>query len=105
MYRERIQGELRPEIIRQFGDSFFSAVEEGISPLGECSPRGYSRARTMDCDEDRDLNQPVCAIVVMAKQPEPGKVKTRLCPPLTPGQAADLYEAFLTRHRLSCFRN
>jgi hypothetical protein len=30
----------------------------------------------------------------MAKQPEPGKVKTRLCPPLSPGQAADLYTAF-----------
>jgi sarcosine/dimethylglycine N-methyltransferase len=30
MYRTRIQGELRPEIIRQFGDSFFSAVEDGI---------------------------------------------------------------------------
>jgi len=30
----------------------------------------------------------------MAKQPEPGKVKTRLCPPLTLVQAADLYEAF-----------
>ena len=44
--------------------------------------------------QNRDLNQPECAIVVMAKQPEPGKVKTRLCPPLTPGQAADLYEAF-----------
>jgi hypothetical protein len=30
----------------------------------------------------------------MAKQPEPGRVKTRLCPPLSPGQAADLSEAF-----------
>jgi len=48
----------------------------------------------MGCTKDRDLNQPACAIVVMAKQPEPGKVKTRLCPPLSPGQAADLYEAF-----------
>ena len=48
----------------------------------------------MGCTQDRDLNQPACAIVVMAKQPEPGKVKTRLCPPLSPGQAADLYEAF-----------
>src|SRR5665647_349362 len=48
----------------------------------------------MDCEENRYLSQPACAIVVMAKQPEPGKVKTRLCPPLSPGQAADLYEAF-----------
>jgi rSAM/selenodomain-associated transferase 1 len=48
----------------------------------------------MDCEENRHLNQPACAIVVMAKQPEPGKVKTRLSPPLSPGQAADLYEAF-----------
>ncbi len=50
----------------------------------------------MDCTQDRDLNKPLCAIVVMAKQPEPGKVKTRLCPPLSPKQAADLYEAFFT---------
>jgi hypothetical protein len=35
-----------------------------------------------------------CAIAVMAKQPEPGNVKTRLCPPLAPRQAADLSEAF-----------
>jgi len=48
----------------------------------------------MDCEENRHLNQPACAIVVMAKEPEPSKVKTRLCPPLSPGQAADLYEAF-----------
>jgi ubiquinone/menaquinone biosynthesis C-methylase UbiE len=31
MYRTMIQGELQPEIIRQSGDSFFSAVEEGIT--------------------------------------------------------------------------
>ena len=31
IYRSRIQGELRPEIIQQFGDSFFSAVEDGIT--------------------------------------------------------------------------
>ncbi len=48
----------------------------------------------MDCEENRYLNQLACAIAIMAKQPEPGKVKTRLCPPLSPGQAADLYEAF-----------
>jgi rSAM/selenodomain-associated transferase 1 len=48
----------------------------------------------MGCEEERYLNQPECAIAVMAKRPEPGKVKTRLCPPLSPGQAANLYEAF-----------
>ena len=35
------------------------------------------------------------ALVVFAKVPEPGRVKTRLCPPLTARQAAALYEAFL----------
>jgi uncharacterized protein len=33
--------------------------------------------------------------VVFAKRPEPGAVKTRMCPPLTPAQAADLYAAML----------
>ena len=28
------------------------------------------------------------AVVIMAKAPYPGQVKTRLCPPLTPWQAA-----------------
>jgi len=34
-------------------------------------------------------------VVVMAKRPVPGKTKTRLCPPLTPLEAAELYEALL----------
>jgi hypothetical protein len=35
------------------------------------------------------------ALIVMAKRPFPGQTKTRLTPPLTPQQAADLYECFL----------
>ena len=35
------------------------------------------------------------ALLVFAKVPEPGRVKTRLCPPLAPKEAAALYEAFL----------
>ena len=35
------------------------------------------------------------AIAVMAKAPQPGKVKTRLCPPLSPEHAAILGAAFL----------
>lgn len=36
-----------------------------------------------------------CAIGVMAKAPRSGRSKTRLCPPLTPDQAAILSAAFL----------
>ncbi len=36
-----------------------------------------------------------CAIGVMAKAPQPGRAKTRLCPPLQPAQAAELSAAFL----------
>ena len=36
-----------------------------------------------------------CAIGVMAKAPQSGRSKTRLCPPLTPDQAAALSAAFL----------
>ena len=35
------------------------------------------------------------ALAIFAKQPLPGQVKTRLCPPLTAEQAADLYEVSL----------
>jgi glycosyltransferase A (GT-A) superfamily protein (DUF2064 family) len=35
------------------------------------------------------------ALLVLAKAPEPGRVKTRLCPPATPDQAAELAAAAL----------
>lgn len=37
----------------------------------------------------------VFAILVVAKAPEPGRVKTRMCPPLEPNQAADVAAAAL----------
>ena len=44
-----------------------------------------------------------CAIGVMAKAPQAGRSKTRLCPPLRPEQAAALSAAFLsdTTHNLA----
>jgi glycosyltransferase A (GT-A) superfamily protein (DUF2064 family) len=56
----------------------------------------------------------VDTIVVLAKRPAPGRVKTRLTPPLTPSQAAALAAAALSdtlaavasapaRHRALCF--
>ena len=35
------------------------------------------------------------ALVIMAKEPAVGRTKTRLCPPLTPEQATELYKALL----------
>jgi uncharacterized protein len=34
-------------------------------------------------------------LIIMAKRPDPGHTKTRLCPPLTPVLAAELYAGFL----------
>ncbi|UCH59380.1 MAG: TIGR04282 family arsenosugar biosynthesis glycosyltransferase [Anaerolineales bacterium] len=39
--------------------------------------------------------QPNRVLMIVAKRPAPGHTKTRLTPPLTPWQAANLYEAFL----------
>lgn len=38
---------------------------------------------------------PTNALIVVAKRPTPGHTKTRLTPPLSPQQAAALYECFL----------
>ncbi|HHI80453.1 MAG TPA: glycosyltransferase [Planctomycetes bacterium] len=34
-------------------------------------------------------------LILFGREPRPGEVKTRLCPPLSPEEAAALYEAFL----------
>jgi rSAM/selenodomain-associated transferase 1 len=41
------------------------------------------------------VRQNTCALAIMTKLPQAGKVKTRLTPPLTPGEAADLNRCFL----------
>lgn len=50
---------------------------------------------TSDFGRPADFNRISCAIGVMAKAPRPGFSKTRLCPPLTPVDAAALSAAFL----------
>jgi rSAM/selenodomain-associated transferase 1 len=40
-------------------------------------------------------DQPRSAVAIMAKAARQGQVKTRLCPPLSPPQAAELYRCFL----------
>ena len=41
------------------------------------------------------VGEDCCALAVMAKAPRPGKVKTRLSPPLTPEQASELNICFI----------
>ncbi len=45
--------------------------------------------------DDAQNKYAVCGIAVMAKASIPGRTKTRLCPPLTPEEAATLNTAFL----------
>lgn len=61
---------------------------------GDCSARdAYRREGNTVAGTARPATEQL--LLVMAKAPRPGAVKTRLCPPLTPGLAADLYRAFL----------
>ncbi len=46
-------------------------------------------------DRPSDEFRGVCAFAVMAKAPAPGRVKTRLCPPLTPEECAEINRCFL----------
>src|SRR6266508_1213006 len=39
--------------------------------------------------------RPRVTVVIMAKAPEAGRVKARLCPPLSPREAAELSRCFL----------
>ncbi len=57
-----------------------------------CRPGGPGSTRTTS-----DVPFPVAAaaIIVIAKEPVPGRVKTRLCPPCSPPQATALAEAAL----------
>src|SRR5271168_3160774 len=51
--------------------------------------------KTLQPAETPDVGQGRCALAVMAKAPRPGKVKTRLSPPLTPDQASALNICFI----------
>jgi len=44
---------------------------------------------------DNSRLTPHAALVIFAKAPIPGEVKTRLCPPLTPDEAATLHGSFV----------
>src|SRR5271168_1624055 len=51
--------------------------------------------KTLQPAETPDVGQGRCALAVMAKAPRPGKVRTRLSPPLTPEQSSALNICFI----------
>ncbi len=51
--------------------------------------------RVLDPNLPDRMRRGVCALAVMTKAPEAGRVKTRLVPPLTPEEAAELNRCFL----------
>jgi uncharacterized protein len=51
--------------------------------------------QTSSQSSDPVHRSPRAALVIFAKAPIPGEVKTRLCPPLTPDEAATLHGSFV----------
>ena len=51
--------------------------------------------RVLDPNLPGPMARDLCALAVMTKAPQAGRVKTRLVPPLTPEQAAELNKCFL----------
>ena len=51
--------------------------------------------RILDPNSPEHIGRGVCALAVMTKAPQAGRVKTRLVPPLTPEEAAELNKCFL----------
>jgi len=51
--------------------------------------------RVFDRQQGNQISAGLCALAIMTKAPRAGAVKTRLQPPLTPEEAADLNICFL----------
>jgi rSAM/selenodomain-associated transferase 1 len=51
--------------------------------------------RVLDPNLPERITRGLCALAVMTKVPQAGRVKTRLVPPLTPEEAAELNKCFL----------
>src|ERR1041385_7386122 len=51
--------------------------------------------RVLNPDRSGFATNRICALAIMTKAPQAGRVKTRLVPPLTPEEAAELNKCFL----------
>lgn len=57
--------------------------------------KNFSRSGASPSPHPSPLTPHQAALVIFAKAPIPGEVKTRLCPPLTPDEAATLHGSFV----------
>ncbi len=57
--------------------------------------KNFPRLRRLDPPQPSEFVIGLCALGIMTKAPQAGKVKTRLTPPLTPTEAAELNTCFL----------
>lgn len=57
--------------------------------------KGMKPVRVLNPNRPNRVAHGVCALAVMTKAPQAGRVKTRLVPPLTPEEAAELNKCFL----------
>src|SRR6266480_7175545 len=62
------------------------------------------RHRVLDPAAHAAIGNNLCALAVMTKAPRAGQVKTRLVPPLTPEEAAQLNVCFLRDLAMSILR-
>lgn len=64
-------------------------------PPGRARPYPILSSAQPAARDQIESRRNLCALTIMAKAPRPGRVKTRLSPPLTPAEAAALNIAFL----------
>ncbi len=57
--------------------------------------KNFSRPGASPSPHPSPLTPHAAALVIFAKAPIPGEVNTRLCPPLTPDEAATLHGSFV----------
>src|SRR6266481_9905763 len=76
-------------MIMAFADQALPRANSAIR-MASAAPRGRVNGR-----QEPVMSERLCAVAIMAKASIAGAVKTRLVPPLTPEEAAELNSCFL----------
>ncbi len=88
---------MKPHVIhatkkkKDINSKFISSSSNVKNFAGDC----MKQFRFLDPTLPVQVSRSLCALAVMTKAPRAGRVKTRLTPPLTPQEAAELNKCFL----------